>query len=166
MNEQLTAFLAIWGAALGTSSLAWNIWTWQQNRQPRLAVEVELRETGNEPEIFYTIRNRGGQATTIEELQLVSYQLGPFCGVGIPERAQYVAACFPKSVSLPAVIAPGGIWTGSSPISSERRTTFDESPSARLELIKKGRLFFKIRCSHFDRSLHGKVRMERMLPFC
>jgi hypothetical protein len=166
MNERMTEFFASLGALLGITNVAWNIWSWHQNRRPRLVVEVEVRELADSSEIFYAVRNRGGQSTTIEELQLVKYRFGPFGGFGLLEHVEYVATRNPDSVKLPAVVSPGEVWTGSSPVSEEtRRSMFDDWASEKLSLIKKGRLFFKIRCSHFDGLLYGKVRMERLLPF-
>ena len=64
MNVTLTEFLAMWGATLGTLSLAWNLWTWTRGR-PRVSATVEVRELADNNEISYELRNRGNQSQDI-----------------------------------------------------------------------------------------------------
>jgi hypothetical protein len=160
MNATLTEFLALWGATLGTLSLAWNVWTWTRSR-PRVSPTVEVRELAAENEIQYEIRNRGGQPTTIEEIQLLKYQDGLLGWLGVAEHVEYVAAKHPETMPLPALLPPGGVWKGSSPLPHVPRATELDKAA----LIRARKLFFKIRCSHTSRLLSGKVRKERLLPF-
>lgn len=163
MTAEGTALFAAVGASLGVVSFCWNVWTWVQGRRPRLSIEVRLRNVDVDPEIVYTIRNRGAQATTIEELQLINYRFGPVAGLGIPHSVEFMAASNPDSVQLPAVILPGGIWIGTSPATDNGRcfSTLN-AEKGRLELVQKGRLYYKVRCSHFGRMILGKVRGERL----
>jgi hypothetical protein len=160
MNPILTTILAIWGALLSTVVFLWDIRKWLYNK-PRIATRVEFHkamEEDGEGWISYEIRNRGGRATTIEELKLVKYRDGIWGWLRFYEIYENEWVKHPDTVKLPVVLQPGELWKGHSPLSKEGRrfsTGLDHDA-----LIAKGRLYFKIRCAHSDRLISGKVRAE------
>ncbi len=158
MNLNLTTGLALWGAVVGSLSLVWNIWTWCRSR-PRIKAKIELRELGIGFEIRYEIRNQGDKPSTIEEIMLVKYQDGILGFFGMPEHVEYFSGVHRKEQKLPAALAPGELWTHSSPMSEDRRPDSMDV----LALIESGRLYFQIRCTHTDRKVSGKVRHENPL---
>ena len=158
MNLNLTTGLALWGASVGSLSLAWNIWAWCRSR-PRIKAKIELREGGFEPNIRYEIRNQGDKPTTIEEIMLVKYQDGILGFFGMAEHVEYFSGVNRKEEKLPAPLAPGELWSHSSLISENRRAGSMDT----LALIESGRLYFQIRCTHTDRKLSGKVKRENLL---
>lgn len=155
MDSTLTTFLAIWGAVLGSLSLAWNVWTWLRGR-PRIVAKVKLREWLNGHSICYEIRNRGDKPTTIEEIMLVKYQDGFWGLLGQHEHVVYASGAYRETAKLPSHLAPGEVWKGYSPIPDERGIL----NGRQLALIEEGRYYFKIQCAHTDRLLKGKVRPE------
>ena len=155
MDPVLTSTLAVWGSAVSTGVLLWNMWTWHQNK-PQIVTKVETYENPFGDGIAFEIRNRGGRATTVEEIMLVTYRedIGGF--LGFFPSYENVSACYRDTAKLPVVLQPGDVWKGSAPFSEKRPIHgFDLA-----KLIQDRRLFFKIRCAHTDRLLSGKVKEE------
>ncbi len=155
MDPALTSFLAVWGAVVSTGVLLWNMWTWHQNK-PQIVAKVETYENPFGDGIAFEIRNRGGRATTVEEIMLVEYDTGIWGVLGKYSCYENVSARYRETAKLPVVLQPGEVWTGSAPFSEKRPIHgFDLA-----KLIQDRRLFFKIRCAHTDRLLSGKVKKE------
>ena len=168
MNPTLTTVLAIWGAALSTIVLLWDIRKWVRNN-PCIVARVEFHEGFSEEGggwISYEIRNRGGRPTTIEELMLADYNVvwPRWFLIYVVRRDLCVENVHVKhkdTVKLPVVLQSGEVWKGQSPVDKEQRRSFDGLDYE--TLIKAGKLYFKIRSAHSDRLISGKVKAEDLL---
>ena len=162
MSPLLTTGLATWGALISTFVLLWDIQKWRRN-SPRIAVKVEYHEPVTEDDdgwISYEIWNRGGQATTIEELALANYRWMPWFLFYFTKRDLCVENVFAKNkdtVKLPVVLQRNEVWKGHSPIRHKRHRSVGDVNE---ELFKQGKLFYRIRCAHSDRLIIGKVQPE------
>jgi|ERR1051326_5249179 hypothetical protein len=117
MNPTLTTILAVWGATISTFVFLWDIRKWQRNK-PQIVAKIQFHEGFSEDEGgwgSYEIRNRGGRATTIEELMLVKYQDGIWGWFRFYEQSENVWVKHPETVKLPVMVQPGEVWKGHSP---------------------------------------------------
>ena len=158
----ITTALAVYAAVLSTIVFLWDIRKWQRNN-PRIAVKVEYHEPVSEDGegwISYEIRNRGGRATTIEELMLANYRRMPELLLYFTKRelfSENVFVRYKDTVKLPVVLQPNEVWKGNSPVRKRDHHALENDD---LELIKQGKLFYKVRCAHSDRLITGKVQPE------
>lgn len=103
--------------------------------------------------ISYELRNRGGKATTIEEIMLVSYSSGIWGWLGYFDRLENTSKASRDTVELPTVLNPNAVWKGHSEI-QERGLSLGADKES---LIRSGKLFYKIRCTHSKKLLSGRV---------
>jgi hypothetical protein len=162
MLERLssTDWIAGWGALAGTASLAWNVWTWRRDCA-RVDVAAKYHDAGGEPWISYKIRNRGSRPTTIEDVQLITIAEGVFGMFGLPEQTSYLGATHPETIAVPAALAPGGYWEGSSAVSQENRHLPQDIESA----VKSRRLHCRVSFAHTPQRVRALVREEGILDF-
>jgi hypothetical protein len=157
----ITTTLAIYAAVLSTIVFLWDIRKWLRNN-PRIAVKIEYHEGSSEDDegwISYEIRNRGGKATTIEELMLSNFGWMPEFWQYFTRRdlwSENVFVAFAETVKLPVVLQPNGVWKGHSPLYRPEQMMRIE----KRKLIEQGKLFYRIRCAHSDRLVIGKVKTE------
>jgi len=124
-------------------------------------VTATLIGEGDEAEISYEIRNRGGQPTTVEEIRLVTYQAAPLSWIGMLSTEEYISTTHRKNFRFPQALAPGGVWMGVTPV-ADRYCAFD---SKKGELVRKGELFCRVRLTHSRHWVETSVRVENLLPF-
>lgn len=154
MNPDLVSLFAVWGAVVSTAALIWNIWRWTRER-PIINAVVKTYEALDEG-IEFTIRNRGGAPTTIEEITLLTYESGVAGLLRMKATKQYLSAAYRKTAKLPAILAPGGVWRGTAPFLEHAGP---QGPDNR-EHVEAGRLFYKIQCSHRRDPYFGRVRID------
>lgn len=156
----LTDALALWGALTGTGVLLWEVFKWHRDR-PQLVAKVQAQEFCDDiTGIHYEIINRGSKATTVDEIKLVTYHKGWLGWFGMPECVINTSVKYPNTVKLPARIEPGDIWKGFSSIEGEEEAVMALQDQTHKEHIRSGTLHYKIRCTHTDRLLSGRVRLE------
>jgi hypothetical protein len=157
---ETTQICALWGALVGTASLVWNVWSWSRSR-PKVDVTATLIGEGDEAEITYEIRNRGGQPTTLEEIRLVTYGAAPLRWIGMFSAEERVSNKHRMAFCLPVPLAPGGLWKGAAPL-VDRSCALDSTKEG---LIRKGALFCRVRLTHSSRWVETAVRTGGLLPF-
>jgi hypothetical protein len=116
-----------------------------------------------------TIRNRGGNQTTVEEVSLYRRQ-GLFefglagAWLGIREDwawTQSLRVSNPKTVKLPVVLDSNGVWEGWVPLEANEPDD-DELKQIKINreiasTLPSGKLRYSIQCSHSNRKLDGRV---------
>ena len=157
----MTTALAVWGAVVSTVTLIWNLWKWQQEK-PRVVAKATTFGFSQVEGIRFEIRNRGGRPTTIEDVRLVNYMRGVAGLFRMPARIEYLARKYEKTINLPVLLQPGAVWTADVPLKDRQPGPFDDD---RAQLIKDGRLFFKVCCAHTERRVVGKVLAEDFNPW-
>lgn len=155
MDWNLTTFLAVWGAALATLTFFLHIARWRRER-PRIAAEVETYDVPAGGGIRFAIRNRGDKPTTLEEVNLLTYQPGFMGLIGMKHTEEPLSGLHRRTAKLPAALGPGEIWRGEAPFSEGRRGDAAE----KLSLIQAGRLYYAVRCAHSPHSKRGRVRLD------
>lgn len=160
MDQRFTAALAIWGACLSTIAFGWQILQWLLSR-PRIAAKAQVREgpwRDDENVVAFELRNRGGKPTTIEEIMFVQYSNCFFRLLRFPSRIEYLSAWKSDMLELPVLLQPGEIWKGSCYLGPR-----DDEPhldASRRKRFDAGQLFYRIRCTHSDRTIAGVVKPE------
>ena len=155
-----TDILAWLGATTGTLAFAWDIYKWRQDGV-RLSVEAVTFGIGKPEGITFTISNRGGKPTTLSEVWL-TYPVEHWFLKHIPifhnaHRLFYK----PKSgLKLPDLLQPGEMRTADYTFETECSPT-DTTDYPRLITAKS--LYYKVKCSHSNRSLRGQVRTPGLL---
>ena len=162
MSPEITTVLAVWGAVVSTSTLAWNLWKWRQEK-PKIVARATTFGPDDPVGIRFEVRNRGGRPTTIEEVRLFAYQPGAMGLLRMKSFTEYLGAIYPDATKLPHPLGPGALWTADIPIEEEHRLGFDQGE--RVALIKQKRLHFSITCAHSDRCLTGTVLEENITPW-
>lgn len=172
----MTLFVAIWGAALGTITFAWNVWKWRQE-SPRIVATVEavrsLWDGNNYVGIRMKLRNRGGKKTTIEKIHFCRRSDWERWGAwAILRRLRRevdwqcnVGASNPKTAKLPVVLDVNEAWDGYVQLEIEDPGDEKEEDQVNrnkdiLEILKAGKLRYSVQCSHTHRRICGPVREE------
>lgn len=99
----LSNVIGLWGALTGTAGL---LWQWRTHGL-QVAVTAETRATPFSEGLSVTIRNRGGKPTTIEKIEILSFEQN--------RETKYrhnLAGCFRDTIKLPAKLQPGESWEG------------------------------------------------------
>jgi hypothetical protein len=174
-----TLVIALWGATLGTVTLAWNLWKWRQE-SPRVVASVEAIESFTREDgyagIRFKIRNRGGKKTTIEQVLLYrrhGWLEDGWAGIWfrlsrtLPWQRN-LAGSDSKTVKLPAVLDTGGLWEGWAVLEDDAEAGDGAQrhqgviPDEDIhKLIRAGELRYSVVCSHTSRPLRGLVLLER-----
>ena len=111
--------------------------------------------------IGFEVRNRGGRATTVEEIILVDYDNWALRLLKIPQRSEFLSVYHRDTIKLPVVLEPGEIWKGHCPLGPS-----PEAPrigDSRRKRLAAGCLFYRVRCAHSDRLISGRVKPEPYL---
>lgn len=161
MDQNQTTALAIYAALLSTAGMAWQIFLWVRNH-PRISVLAEVDGNGADEWIRFELRNRGGRATTVEQIMLVRYSGRLTQLFRFPNAVEYLSSYHSETIKLPVHLQPGEFWKGHCPLSPENeRADHGESRKERLEA---GKLFFRVKCAHTDSLISGIVRPEGWWP--
>jgi len=157
MQWKTTDILAWWGAIVATLVLVWDIIKWRKDRV-NLSVKIYGIGFSDVEGIRCEISNRGGKATTIIEVMLVTYQDNPFFRlIRMSKSIRNLSVSAPE-MNLPYPLAPGTVWSRTFIFSkNDTRSLNDENYS---KLIEQGKLFYKVRLSHCDRCIRGRVKPE------
>jgi hypothetical protein len=161
MDPKLTTILAIYAAFLSTAGFAWQVFQWMRNH-PKIAVSAEADSNGMDEWIRFELRNRGGKATTIEEIMFVTYANAFTRFLKFPARVEYLSSYHNDTIKLPIMLQPGELWKGNCPLVPDRESL--EPRTSRKERLDAGRLNFRVRCAHTDRLISGVVRREGFFP--
>lgn len=162
MDPRLSVAFAIYGAVLSSVVFLWQIYQWRRSH-PRIVVKAMVRNMdlpNEERWISFEIRNRGGKATTIEEIMFVDYANWFMQLVKVPNKVEYLSRYHKDSIKLPAVLQPNDLWTGRCPLLPEPERARSGRAGTRRMRFECGRLFYRIQCSHLDRPLAGVVERE------
>lgn len=161
MNQTLTTVLAVWGAVLSTFAIGWQIFLWRR-ANPHVLAKATMKESlsGDSADdwIVFELRNRGGKPTTIEEIHFVAYENWFDQVLRHPNNVENLSAYRPTEIKLPAILHPGELWKGNCYLGPR-----DEDPhldSTRRKRFVAGKLFFRIKCAHTDRTINGTVKPE------
>jgi hypothetical protein len=152
-----TNVLAWWGAIVATLVLLWDIRKWHKEGV-RLSARIEGIDVPAGEGVRCEICNRGGKATTIREVMLVTLQEEWWLRLlGMSKSIRNLSASAPE-INLPFLLVPGAAWSGtyffpkkeSHPVGNENYS----------ELLERGRLYYKVRFSHSNRCVRGRVKKE------
>lgn len=176
LPDNLTPYIAVWGAFLGTLTFCWNILRWRQER-PRVLATVEAVKSMGKNDCFsgirLTLRNRGGKKTTIEHIILYRRErwfesgLGGFLARIIGDVASQfnVGAANRNTIELPKMLDVNELWQRFIPLEASE----DDSEEVLRQIdhnrgivadLHAGVLRYSIQCSHTGRKLRGLVRPE------
>jgi hypothetical protein len=155
-----TDVLAWWGAIVATLVLFWDIIKWRREGV-HLSVTIKGIEIPAGAGVRCEIRNRGGKATTVSEVMLVTRPGNLMARLfGISMSTRYLSSTAPE-MNLPILLAPGAEWIGTYYFPDARLTLAVDDDYR--ELLKQGKLYYKVRFSHTDRCVKGRVKPEGIL---
>lgn len=164
MDPKLTFALAAWGAVVSTVGICWQVFQWVR-AHPRIAVRAVAYEspTGDEADDYvrFELRNRGGRATTIEEIMFVSYESWFARLRRDPNRIEYLSAYKTETLKLPVLLQSGELWRGTCYLGP--RNDPPHLDQTRRERFVAGKLTYRIRCAHTDRLIAGIVQPEEFM---
>jgi hypothetical protein len=173
-QNSLTLYVAVWGAAIGSLTFIWNLLKWRRER-PRLSATIEaVKSFWKEDDyacIRLTLRNRGQQRTTVEEVYLYERPLWSKLGLfGVWLRLtgdnawnQRASVSNPETVKLPAALDGNDVWTGFIPLEAsdgdnEKELRQIDRNKGLVNILHSGRLRFSVQCAHTDRCTKGVVQ--------
>jgi hypothetical protein len=143
MDPRLTQFLAIWGAVISTIAFIWQVYQWKHS-VPRIAVRAEILEscsTGADDLIFFELRNRGRQPTTVEEIMFIEHRSWYARITRIPDHLENIWVGHEKTMRLPVVLQPGQMWKGHCPLDAKHESRMFDGKTRR-QRFNEGRLRF------------------------
>ena len=162
-----TEAIAWWGAILSTVVLLWDFYKWRRDRF-YLRIRAVADPDGIEKDGFtISIANRGGKPTTIESFYLANYR---FVVPAFLRMARTKESLFTINLSVvvngqkewPLVLNPGEAFETTGNLAKSEARKFDQVQDLP-SLVKAGRLFLHVKCSHRDRPF--KVRIRMLMPF-
>lgn len=154
MQWETTDVLAWWGAIIATLVLVWDILKWRKDRV-NLSVKIIGIDVPVGQGIRCEISNRGGKATTIIDVMLVTYQDNPFLRlIRMAKITKYLSA----SMNLPSPLAPGAVWKQDFFV--KKKSDLIPFGEDYWEQFQRGKLYYKIKFSHSGRYVRGRVKKE------
>ena len=151
-----TDVLAWWGAIVATLVLIWDIIKWRREGV-HLTVKIKAVDGLDGKFIRCEICNRGGKATTIKEVVLLTYQDKFFLRLfRMPAMTRALSFC--ADMNLPFRLDAGSAWIRTYEFPKGEHRSMGEDDYA--ELIEQGRLNYKVSFSHRSRSVRGRVWEE------
>lgn len=117
-QDNLTTFLAWWGAIVSTAVLAWDVYKWLKTGHPKLVVSangnfVLVQSNSSQKYIVVRITNNGDKPTTLSLITYRFYKTKPSTKhKQHPDERGFFSEAIGTTVQLPHKLDVGDQWSG------------------------------------------------------